>query len=82
MAFDDLRNVVVLFGGYDSSGILLNDTWEYNGAWREVETLQTPPERYHHALAYDENRDVTILFGGHGSLGDVLGDTWEFDGDN
>jgi hypothetical protein len=28
--------VFVLFGGFDASGALLGDTWEWDGAWRCV----------------------------------------------
>lgn len=31
MAYDEERGVIVLFGGADADGNLLNDTWEYDG---------------------------------------------------
>jgi PKD repeat protein len=80
MAFDTHRGVTVLFGGYSSVGSRLNDTWEYNGAWQNVTTPQTPSGRYHHAMAFDTRRNVTVAFGGLDSSNSILGDTWEYDG--
>jgi hypothetical protein len=31
MAYDEVREVIVLFGGMNSAGTLLNDIWEYDG---------------------------------------------------
>ena len=78
LAYDEGRQVVVLFGG-DGTQTRLGDTWEYDGAgWTQVQTGPGPSARYWHAMAYDSNRRVVVLFGGTAS-GD-LGDTWEYDG--
>lgn len=31
LAYDSARNVSVLFGGTNASGVLLSETWEWNG---------------------------------------------------
>ena len=72
----------VLFGGYGSSVSRLNDTWEYNGTWQQVNTAQTPPGRFHHSMAYDTRRHVMVLFGGvdsaNAKLNDTLGIRWHY----
>ena len=78
MAYDSVRQRVVLFGGMGSSGAL-GDTWEWDGgAWLQRSPLSSPPPRSLHAMAYDASRHRTVLFGGAGS--GLLADTWEWDG--
>lgn len=75
MAYDSMRGVAVLFGGWDGTESL-NDTWEWDGTqWLEAIGPQ-PESRSFHMLVHDAARDRTIVFGGSGgSL--LLGDTWE-----
>lgn len=81
LTYDSARGVLVLFGGYDSSGTLLNDTWEWNGStWVQANPALKPPRRAYHALAYDNVRGVTVLFGGTGDCGGYCNDTWEWNG--
>ncbi len=79
MAFDSLRGVTVLFGGFD--GNRFGDTWEWNGTvWTRVAT-SGPSPRMNHAMAFDSARGVTVLFGGStGPSGRISGETWEWDG--
>ena len=80
MAYDSARSVTVLFGGtsYGSSGVLLADTWTWNGAiWSLAATGGTFP-RDQHALAFDARRQVLVLFSGW-SGGDLV-DTSEWTG--
>ncbi|MBL8751411.1 MAG: hypothetical protein JNK78_19805 [Planctomycetes bacterium] len=78
MAFDSARGRSVLFGGFVTGGILVGDTWEWDGAsWIQVATTG-PSARSYHAMAYDSLRGRTVLFGGND--GGVPGDTWEWDG--
>ena len=81
LAYDPLRGVVVLFGGYGGAGATTyGDTWEYNGSdWRQVFPAHSPPPRTGAAMAYDARRQVAVLYGG-AAAGDVLDDTWEYDG--
>lgn len=78
MAYDAGRNVVVLFGGSDTSG-KRDDTWEWDGTtWMEHEVVGPSP-RSQHAMAYDNQRHAVVLFGGS-IMGGVSNETWEWDG--
>ena len=77
MAYDTARQRVVLFGGETiPHGVLLGDTWEWDGTtWAERTAASgDPPPRIGHALAYDVARARTVLFGA------ATADTWEWDG--
>lgn len=81
MAYDSLRNRVVLFGGRTLAGDA-SDTWEFDGVtWLQVTTAHSPPPREDMVLAFDAPLNRTVLFGGYDSDTDtLLGDTWEYDG--
>ena len=68
LAYDSARGRVVLFGGFDSSGNVFSDTWEWDGdAWTDVTPSganTSPSARNNHALAYDSARGRVVLFGG------------------
>jgi hypothetical protein len=73
MAFDALRNRVVLFGGNGP----LNDTWEWDGTtWVQMTVAVSPPARGGHAMAYDAARRQVVLFGGW--LPTLFSDTWVY----
>jgi DNA-binding beta-propeller fold protein YncE len=79
MAWDFLRNRLVLFGGA-SAGIPLADTWEWDGsAWTRRFPAHSPSPRMGHAMAWDGGSGRVLLFGGEDGL-TSLGDTWAFDG--
>ncbi len=83
MAYDSIRGVTVLFGGYHGVPNFYGDTWEWNGSTWILRATTGPSPRVGHAMAYDSARGVTVLFGGFS--GDDLnryyyGDTWEWDG--
>ncbi|MCA9256339.1 MAG: hypothetical protein KDA33_11915, partial [Phycisphaerales bacterium] len=76
-AYDVAREVVVLFGGRDSSN--LGDTWEWDGqAWTE-RLAPGPSPRRGHTMAYDMASSRTLLFGGHDGAS-YVNDTWAWDG--
>ena len=78
MAYDTLRNRVVLFGGLGTSGPLA-DTWEWDGtSWLQLSPVQSPPAREGHAMAYDAIRRLVVLTGGNAG-NQVHGDSWLFD---
>ena len=82
MAWDTVRQRVVMFGGEGSDG-LLADTWTWDGTdWTATPSSapsSAPPARRDHAVAFDVARGRLVLFGGDG--GDaLLADTWEWDG--
>jgi len=75
LAFDTVRNEILLFGGNDN-GTLLNDTWVWNGTiWVPVATSNPPPARYLASSAYDITHSQFFLFGGVTTTM-WLGDTW------
>jgi cysteine-rich repeat protein len=80
MAYDSRTRRVIMFGGYSSStqGILLNDTWEWNGAtWVRRTSELVPAARKGSALASDGTR--VLMFGGS-QISDFLQDTWSWNG--
>lgn len=83
MVYDQLRQRVVLFGGYDSStnpSTFLNDAWAWGGtSWTTISASTRPAARAHHAMAYDSTRGVVLLHGGTTAIQpvQVLADTWE-----
>ena len=82
MAYDEVREKTVLFGGYDGTKFF-SDTWEWNGtAWSRISTTTVGGEltaRARHNLAYDANRKTVVTFGGQDGAGS-LSDAWEFNG--
>ncbi len=87
MAYDEAREVIVLFGGAalgaDGKPVYNNDTWLYDGkTWRLAQPANPPTPRAHHAMVYDPARRVTMLFGGsitEGATG--MDDTYVWDGE-
>ena len=74
-AWDPVAGRVVLFGGFDGSGVTA-DTWAWNGRqWTRLAN-DGPPPRATHGLAFDGRRGRLLLFAGL-YLGGLYGDTWE-----
>jgi hypothetical protein len=85
MAFDPVRQRVVLFGGY--GGTYLSDTWLWDGTnWTQVFPPNSPSRRSSHRMVYDAERQEVILFGGYGYTNlttiTYLNDTWAWNGTN
>lgn len=82
MCFDPVRNVVVLHGGRPSLlGIVLDDTWEWDGAdWTLVNPSGGPAgarfSEHEFDMAFDSVRGTCVLYLTEGGLGE----TWEWDG--
>lgn len=86
LAFDPIRNVVVMFGGgEDVAGVLRRfeqDTWTWNGAvWTQQFPSSSPPRRARSPMVFHGIRQRVVLFGGDSANGS-LQDTWEWDGVN
>lgn len=85
MAYDSERSRTVLFGGFTlqtPTGVLLNETWEWDGArWGQVQDIGPSPRRPY-GFAYDRDRRQVVLFGGEvdkvGFGARAVNDTWEF----
>jgi hypothetical protein len=78
-AYDDVRDVAVLFGGQDDP-VALSDTWEWDGAaWARVSTSVTPGGRFLAPLIYDDvARRAIVLFGSNLSGYIYYDDMWEY----
>jgi hypothetical protein len=82
MAYDPAISSDVLFGGRDSVGGLLSDTWTFSaGTWVNVtdRISGAPPARVNASLAYDPALGALVLFGGRSPTA-LYADTWEFNG--
>lgn len=74
MAYDEARQRVVLFGGYNFGGFL-GDTWELGQAnWLQLLPALSPTPRSQHVMTYDENTHRTFMFGG--SYGSLIAESW------
>lgn len=66
MAFDPSLGQLILFGGLGTGGVLLDDTWAWNGvSWYPIEPTTTPGGREGAAFAPDPGGGL-VLFGGYG----------------
>jgi hypothetical protein len=72
LAYDSVRQRVVMFGGVGSTGNWLGDTWEYDGLTWSQSPAVGPPFHYGAIMAFDAVRGVTVLVRGT--------TTWEWDG--
>jgi hypothetical protein len=91
MAFDSVRNKVVLFGGYPGGfpAIDSNRTWEYDGTnWTQRFPATNPGAHEAMSMCFDSAAGRTILFGGVDATPSAppnLVDndkTWSWDGTN
>jgi len=85
LAYDSLRMLTVLFGGFDGL-VRKDDLWEWNGdSWAKgcstgpCASAARPPARALPVFVFDAARGVTVLFGGVNTES-VLDDTWTWDG--
>lgn len=82
VAYDPVRNVVVLFGGETTTGPEREvdaQTWEWNGSAWTLSPAEGPSARYGHAMAFDPVGGGVILFGGN-TIDHFRDDTWRWDG--
>ena len=87
-AFDELRQVFVMFGGtnmdpYAGTTTPNKETWEWSpttGKWtNRTGTGVAPTARSGAAMAYDADQKKFILFGGRAGSGFNFEDTWEWE---
>ena len=81
MAFHTGLGLVLMFGGIQAGGTLLNDTWSWNGSqWNPFSTAHQPTARNGQRVVYYPDKNYVLLFGGN-VTGDVpVNDTWTLDG--
>lgn len=80
MAYDIESDRVIMLGGGDSNGQILNDTWAYDtntDTWTEMSS-EGPAMSLGSRLAYDADSDRIILFGGS-DWNSLMNDTWAYD---
>lgn len=79
IAYDAQDGYVVLYGGQNSAGQDLSDTWTFHaGVWTNISaTAGSPPGRNGPAFAYDPADKYVVMFGGS-DLSGGLDDTWTF----
>jgi hypothetical protein len=81
MAYDPVREEVVLFGGWNRDNGVLAETWVWDGAtWEERHPAKSPPARRMSEMAYSKQHAGMVLFGGVNHSLEELGDTWVWDG--
>lgn len=81
MAYDPIRQRVVLFGGKVTNP--LSDTWEWDGTNWEQRASGSGPllgGRYHYGMAFDEVRQRVVLWGGKNNSTPGPTDTEEWTG--
>lgn len=80
LAADESGNRLIVFGGRDSTGEALDDTWSFDmssGAWAQLATTGPEP-RFGVAAAVDRASGMLYVFGGqHGDI--FYNDTWAFE---
>ncbi|HEV7680261.1 MAG TPA: kelch repeat-containing protein [Candidatus Dormibacteraeota bacterium] len=80
MAYDEQRQQVVLFGGYDGT-TFYNDTWTWNGTtWTLQHPATSPSPRMWTQMVYDQTLQKIVLFGGQNLTTPAMADTWTWDG--
>lgn len=86
MTFDSAKTSgqIILFGGLNDQGTILNETWSFDvktQTWTQLNLQNAsglPLPRYFASMAYDPIIQKTVLFGG--TNGSAFADTWTYSG--
>ncbi len=71
---------VVIFGGRTDGGVILDDTWSWDGVeWRQLFPTNRPSPRSFARMTMDANGSI-VLYGGRDASANLLSDTWTWDG--
>src|ERR1041385_3379725 len=79
MFYDAARDVIVMFGGRNSSSDAFIDTWEWRGTWTQPPPVVAPAAMGFFAGAYDADLGKVVLQGGLRASG-LVGDSVAWDG--
>jgi len=85
VTWDFARNKLIVFGGQDGVGNLLDDTWEWDpvsNLWTDISPVLSPSARRFHSISYDPTTTGILMFGGLDGTAAHLDDTWLFLGGN
>lgn len=81
-AYDEKRNVVVMYGGYSwSENSCVRETWEWDGENWEQKDVEPPTACDHLKMVYDSTREEVILFGGGDENQNLSTETWSWNGE-
>ncbi len=65
MTWDAADGYIVMFGGTNSAGTALAETWSFvHGNWTKLTVTGSPPGRYRATMAYDAVDGYAVVFGG------------------
>ncbi len=79
LAYDPIRNQIILFGGRAYFNFGSTVTYAWNGTnWINLSPVVSPVGRTGHSMVTDTARSRIVMFGGYN--GNLLEDTWEWDG--
>lgn len=81
LVYDQRNDKFIMFGGQNSTGYNLNDTWVYNlnsNVWTQMSPATAPGNRTAHTMMYDPYHSQVVLFGGY-DVNNNLNDTWVYD---
>jgi hypothetical protein len=79
VAYDNDRSMLIVHGGVQTAGTMLDETWEWDGQRWTRYPATGPSGREGAKLAYDPVSQLTVLVGGATGNG-VTGDTWGWNG--
>jgi hypothetical protein len=81
-AYDEKRNVLVMYGGYSwAEDSCVRETWEWDGeTWMQKEA-DSPTACDHLKMVYDASREQVLLFGGGDESQNLSTETWAWDGE-
>ncbi len=78
MIYDKMRNRLLVFGGKNNEGDLMNDLWSWDGThWKKISDTGPEPRQSHRIVYNSTNGDV-FLFGGSNIDKKALNDTWVY----
>lgn len=78
IAYDPLRDRLVVFGGEAADGTPLNDLWEWDGSrWYEVGSGPDGADRTHLCMSWDGEAERVLVYGG---VDDGDGRVWGWNG--
>jgi Galactose oxidase, central domain len=83
MAFDPIRNEIILFGGdtgTNSVGFACASLDPTTKKWKILSPATVPPARANHSMVFDASTGRIVMFGGRNGAGVPKSDTWEWDG--